>query len=170
MKRLLFVSLLVICCIIVSGMNGTDSFAADRVIKESDIPSVDAAKLKEIIGKEKGKRVVVINIFASWCPPCREEVPGIVNIRKMYPEKDLALYGISVDDISLSLVSFVNKSKINYPVMQVKDDIDAFLHATGVKAVPYLFIYNRKGKLLEQRVGYVGEEDLTKAIKEALAE
>lgn len=170
MKWLVYVPLLVIGSLALTGVAGMDSFAADKTpaktIKESDIPSVNATDLVKLINKEKGK-VVVVNIFASWCPPCREEVPGIVNIRKAFPEKDLALFGVSVDEIPRSLVNFVNNSKINYPVMLAKED---FVEKVGVTAVPHLLIYNKAGELVVNHKGFVGEEELTEGIKKTLAE
>lgn len=170
MKWLVYVPLLAICCFAVTGMTGADSFAADKApaktIKESDIPSVNAEDLLKLINKEKGK-VVAVNIFASWCPPCREEVPGIVSIRKAFSEKELALFGVSVDEVPRSLVNFLNNSKVNYPVMLAKDD---FVEKVGVSAVPHLLIYNKNGELVVNHKGFVGEEDLTQAIKKVLAE
>ena len=131
-----------------------------------DVPEIDAGGLLKRIAGEQGK-VVVVNVFASWCPPCREEIPGLIKVRKAFPEKDVVILGISVDKEPKALTNYMSELKITYPVMLAKGD---FIERVGVTAVPQLLIYNKKGELVVNHRGLVDEADLRKAIKEILAE
>lgn len=135
-------------------------------VKLKDIGSVDASGLLKMINQEKGK-VVVINIFASWCPPCKEEIPGLVKVRGDFSSKEVAMIGISVDKEPKALETFVNNEKINYPVFFAHDD---FIERVGVTAVPQLLIYNKAGELVVNHKGLVDVDDLTQALKEIAAE
>lgn len=132
--------------------------------KAADIPTVDAAGLFKRITAEKG-RVVVVNIFASWCPPCREEIPGLVNVRRYFSEKDVVLLGVSVDKEPKALVNYMNEMHMNYPVLLAKGD---FIQRIRVRAVPQLLIYNQKGELVFNHQGLMDEEDIKSSINEVL--
>lgn len=134
-------------------------------VKLKDIGSVDADGLLKMITKEKGK-VVVVNIFASWCPPCREEVPSLIKVRNDFPAKDVVLIGVSVDKEQKALVTFVNELKMNYPVVLATGD---FVEKVGVTAVPQLLIYNKTGELVVNHKGLVDADDLAQALKEIIA-
>ena len=137
------------------------------------IPSISANELIDVIGKEKGK-VVVINIFASWCAPCREEVPGLIEIRKAFPEKELAIIGISVDkptdgnskSVAKALITFADEMKFNYPVYV---SAPGFEEAVGVSAIPQLLVFDKTGQIVINHKGLVSQEDLTNAIKKIQA-
>lgn len=130
------------------------------------VPEIDAGGLLKRIADESGK-VVIVNVFASWCPPCREEIPGLIKIRRAFSEKDVVILGISVDREPKALANYMKELKITYPVMLAKGD---FVERVGVTAVPQLLIYNKKGELVVNHRGLVDEADLSKAIKEILAE
>ena len=135
-------------------------------VKLKDIGSVDANGLLKMINQEKGK-VVVINIFASWCPPCKEEIPGLVKVRGDFSSKEVTMIGISVDKEPKALETFVNNEEINYPVYFAQGD---FIERVGVTAVPQLLIYNKAGELVVNHKGLVDVDDLTQALKEIAAE
>ena len=151
------------CCIFCFGLvNG----ASAKVTDTDNIAGIDAGQLLQLIAKDKGK-VVVVNVFASWCPPCREEVPGLVNVRRAFDEKKLTIVGISVDKEPKALANFMNEFTVNYPVRLATGD---FVEKVGVTAVPQLLIYNKKGELVVNHRGLVDEADLKKAVTEILAE
>ncbi len=153
--------LLAACLVLGLAMAGGAFAAASKNVSE-----IDAGGLLKRINGEQGK-VVVVNVFASWCPPCREEIPGLINVRRAFPEKDLTIIGISVDKEPKALNSYMGEMKISYPVMLAKGD---FIERVGVTAVPQLLIYNKKGELVVNHRGLVDEADLRKAITEILAE
>ncbi len=155
-------------CLAVLAHHAPAASAADAYakVKPGDIPGMDAGALLKLIAAEKGK-VVIVNIFASWCPPCREEVPGLINVRKNFPAKDVVVLGVSADKEPKALANFMNEMKFNYPVKLAEGD---FVAKVGVTAVPQLLIYNKAGELVVNHKGLVDEQDLTKAVKEILAD
>ncbi|MDL2216760.1 TlpA family protein disulfide reductase [Desulfovibrio sp. OttesenSCG-928-M14] len=161
MRRLaaLFALLLMICLGAV-GAQGADQ------INPGDIASIDAGELLKQVSQEKGK-IFIVNVFASWCPPCRDEIPGLVNVRRAFTEGQVKLLGVSVDKEPKALAAYMKELHINYPVKLAKGD---FIQRVGVTAVPQLLIYNKQGELVINHRGLVDEADLKSAITEILAE
>jgi len=116
------------------------------------------------IDQHRGK-VVVLNFFATWCAPCQEEVPGLVNLRRRYPVDKLAILGISLDEDLSLLPAFVAKHKINYPVKQASMDV---LRMFNVRSLPHNVIYDVAGRLAANQPGLIAEEDLQAAIDRLL--
>jgi thiol-disulfide isomerase/thioredoxin len=140
------------------------ALAAESEISPEDIPTMDAGELLALVAEEKGK-VIVVNIFASWCPPCRDEIPVLVNLRREYPADSLLLVGVSVDREPKALANYMSEMRMNYPVYRAKGD---FMRRVGVKAVPQLLIYGKSGKLEVNHVGLADEGDLKTNLKEFL--
>lgn len=114
----------------------------------------------------KGK-VVILNFWATWCVPCREEIPGLVELQKQYGEKDLVVVGVSVDEGGRELVKrFVERLKIDYPV--VIADEKMMRDFGSVEAVPTTFIMNRKGDIAGKHIGFTDRATLEKEIKPLL--
>lgn len=124
--------------------------------KGAGYESFSYGDLQKLLAASKGK-VVVINFFATWCPPCREEVPGLVNIRKHYGEDALVLIGASLDEGDAELRSFAAKEKINYPVKKAGMDL---VSAAGVSGIPHMLIFDGKGEVAANEAGFVPEAAL----------
>ncbi len=114
-------------------------------------------QLKDLEGKSvkladfKGK-VVVLNFWATWCPPCRREIPDFVALQKQYADKGLVIIGVSLDEGGASVVKpFAKKMGINYPV--VMGDQKTIAAYGGVQVVPTTFIIDKTGKLAAQHEG-----------------
>jgi len=139
------------------------AFAADPApnfkLNTSDGKAVDLSKLK-------GK-VVVVNFWATWCGPCRSEIPGMMQVYDQYKSKGLEIVGISLDRDGWKVVNpYVQKTKINYPIV-IGDGavVEAY---GGIEAIPTTFIVDRKGNIAAKHVGMMMEEDFEKAVKAAL--
>jgi thiol-disulfide isomerase/thioredoxin len=133
---------------------------------QASFSRMDATDLSTMVASSKGT-VVAVNIFASWCPPCREEVPDLIRVRNHFPIKDFILIGVSVDKEPKALVTFLNSLKVNYPVALAGEE---FLSAMRVTAVPRLLLYDKTGELAFDHKGRVDEEDLTDAVERLLEE
>ncbi|MDL2315664.1 TlpA family protein disulfide reductase [Desulfovibrio sp. OttesenSCG-928-A18] len=142
---------------------GASTALAASKVNPKDIVAIDSGDLLAMVAKDKGK-IVVVNIFASWCPPCREEIPGLIKVFNGTSRDELALVGVSVDKEPKALATYMQDLHINYPVYLAKGD---FIQKVRVTAVPQLLIYNKKGDLVFNHRGLVDEEDLREAIRQA---
>jgi thiol-disulfide isomerase/thioredoxin len=98
----------------------------------------------------KGK-VVIVNFWATWCPPCRAEIPDLVALQEKYADR-LQIIGVSEDDAPLEEVRrFVAEHRINYPVVMTTREISALF--PGVRALPTTFVLDRESNLVQKHVG-----------------
>jgi peroxiredoxin len=97
----------------------------------------------------------VINFFATWCPPCRGEIPGFVEVYEKYKGQGFVMAGISVDtDTRDKLPAFVAEQKISYPVLLGGDGSTAKAYG-GVSAIPTTFFVGRDGAIRNVHVGFM---------------
>jgi thiol-disulfide isomerase/thioredoxin len=115
----------------------------------------------------KGK-VVVIDFWATWCGPCKLEIPGFVDLQSRYGAKGLQFIGISVDDKLEQLKPYVADYKMNYPVLQGlgHDDVqDAFGPIWGI---PTTIVIGRDGKICRKHQGMASKDAFEREIKSLL--
>lgn len=129
-----------------------------------DLPTLSVKQVQEQIAAAKGK-VVMLNFFASWCPPCREEIPGLNNLYKEFKDKGLIILGLSVDQTPSDLQKFLKTMPINYPVAFSSEDLARFY---SVSSIPHNAIYDKNGKLVGNQPGYIEEAELRKLITSLL--
>lgn len=129
-----------------------------------EIKTLKAPELLEILNQNKGK-VIFINFFASWCPPCEKEVPDLIDLRKEYSEKDLLIIGLSVDNSTKALKDFLKKTPVNYPVYRVGADIS---NAYKVTSIPRNVVYNPALKAVYNDVGLLSKRELKRIVSNAL--
>jgi cytochrome c biogenesis protein CcmG/thiol:disulfide interchange protein DsbE len=111
--------------------------------------------------------VVVVNFWATWCPPCREEIPGFVELQKEYGDAGLTIVGVSMDDGGFSTVRpFADKMNINYPL--VMDDGKVGRAYGPVRALPSTFVVGPDGMIQHVRSGYLPEAQLRAWVKPLL--
>jgi peroxiredoxin len=130
--------------------------APDFKVKASDGSVIELSKLK-------GK-VVVINYWATWCGPCKLEIPGFINVYNDYKSKGLEIVGVSVDESGWSVVKpFLAKANITYPVVLADKTLKS---AYGqIDAIPTTFFVNRKGMIVDHHVGYMSKEAFEEKVK-----
>jgi peroxiredoxin len=123
------------------------------------------ASLKDYKGK-----VVLIDFWATWCGPCRMEMPTLQKLHTAMESKGLVVLGVSIDRNPGALVPpFLKKMGITYP--NVADDAQSPTSARwGVTAIPSLFLIDRNGQIVRQWRGMTPEAELTKAIETVLAD
>jgi thiol-disulfide isomerase/thioredoxin len=96
-------------------------------------------------------KVVLINFWATWCPPCREEIPDLVALQQKYPEQ-LQIIGISQDSAPAEIVlRFAAARGMNYPTVMSTPEIEKLF--PGVYALPTTFLIDREGRLAKKHVG-----------------
>ena len=137
-------------------------------------PKPKAAKLdftlKDAAGKPvkladfKGK-VIVLNFWATWCVPCRAEIPTLVALQTKYGRQGLQVVGVSIDDPVEKMKPFVGKYKMNYPALTAFNN-EAILDAYGpMVVVPWTVIVKRDGNACVKHIGPVTKEAFEREIK-----
>lgn len=129
-----------------------------------EIPALDKAGLANLVRQNEGK-VIMLNFFATWCPPCRVELPELVKLRKAYPEKDFLLVGLSVDEDKEAVPPFVKMAGVNYPVYMAGRDItDEF----NITSVPHNTFYTKQGEVIISEPGMAATDVLEKVVNDLL--
>lgn len=109
----------------------------------------------------KGK-VVVLNIWASWCPPCREEAPILAALQKRIASRDATVIGVTWNDSVPDARKFAAQAKLGYP--QLRDVDGSFAKAFGTKGLPETFVIDRGGRIVALRRGTVDEKFLDRSL------
>jgi thiol-disulfide isomerase/thioredoxin len=110
----------------------------------------DEHNLPVKLAEYKGK-VVIVNFWATWCGPCKSEIPDFVKLYTQYKEKGLVIVGISIDDSPEQLQAFMREFHMNYPVVQMRPEVeDAWGPFYGY---PTSFIVARDGSICTKHIG-----------------
>lgn len=132
---------------------------------DATIKMIKISELKTVLESNKGK-VVILDLWATWCPPCRKEIPGFINLYNKYQGKGVEILGIAFDENGLEVVPpFIKKMGINYPVYLEGGDI---AQAYDLQAYPTTVIYGKDGKVANKHIGYVSEKEFDDEIGELL--
>ena len=119
------------------------------------------AEIQKAVEKHKGE-LVLLNIFASWCPPCVQEARTFAEFYKKYPpQKGVHLIGISLDDDKNELKKFISERNVKYPVYLAGQD---FVDFYEVQTIPTLILFDKEGNVAEYAIGIASIDELTKFI------
>jgi peroxiredoxin len=116
----------------------------------------------------KGK-VVLLNFWATWCGPCKVEIPWFIEFEKTYKDRGFAVLGISMDDDGWKAVRpFVAQRGMNYPVMVGNERVSRLFG--GIDSLPATFLIDRLGKIASMHLGLVSKRDYEAEIHKLIAE
>jgi thiol-disulfide isomerase/thioredoxin len=159
-----------LCALALAGCGGSGNGAPDRsatdISKDTgDRVAVELLKepttlpaftLTDLDGKTMSStdwtgKVVVVNFWATWCAPCRAEIPDLVALQDKYRDH-LVVVGISEDEGPIDTVrKFTAERKVNYPIVMTTPDIEKLF--PGIVALPTTFILDKDGKVVQKHVG-----------------
>jgi len=107
-------------------------------------------RLEDQLGK-----IVLVNFWATWCPPCREETPGLIRLANAYEARGLRVVGISMDEGEVTpVVRFTNQYRIPYPILL---PAQGFGLADRVDSLPTTFLVDQRGRIAKTYIGAVPE-------------
>ncbi len=117
----------------------------------------------------KGK-VILLNFWASWCTPCRLEIPGFVELQKKYGPSGLAIVGVSIDKVNMKTVKdFSKRYKINYTVLYAGPQAKKIIKKYGnFRGIPTTFLIDRQGRVIRSITGLMKKEFWESEIKKLL--
>ena len=141
-----------------------------QVNKEYLVDSIDQEKLEKLISDRDGKYLLV-NIWATWCIPCREEFPDLVKLSNNYKSK-LDIIAISVDykdEVNKKVIPFLSQMKVNFPTyisdFNKDEELIMYFSADWNGALPGTFIYDREGIQILKLEGKQSYESFSSIIK-----
>lgn len=162
------------------------SFDESAVAKTKEKPAFQeiSYKLKTTDGKEikfkstptgfdfedyKGKKAVLIDVFATWCPPCIEELPILKELREKYKDNFEIVSVLFEKDKPLNeVMDFINKYQIEYPVTVGEENFVIAKDLGNVQKIPEMFLFSKEGKFVNKFVGKTKKETLESFIKVAI--
>ena len=145
----------------VSDSQGEKDKAPDFTLQNVDGKNVS-------LSDYKGK-IVIVDFWATWCPPCRKGIPDLIDLQKHYKDK-VAVIGISVDreNTKDGVPAFVNKMGINYPVVYFNDKV--INDFGGIEAIPTTFIIDQQGNITKKMVGLYPKSEFEKELNNLIKE
>lgn len=153
MKQIIFILipifLLISCCGNPKPSSGVPNKATDFTLEQLGGSKVTLSELK-------GK-VVLVDFWATWCPPCRAAIPHLIQMYNTYKDSGLIVLGISLDQEKDKLPSFIKDNNITYPILYGNSQVAI---AYNVQSIPTLVIFDKKGKIIFREVGF-NEENVT---------
>jgi thiol-disulfide isomerase/thioredoxin len=164
-----------------SGQGNFVEAVSSTVYTIESVTKAASGKVPDFTWKEDGKtlsfseitkgKVVFLNFWGTWCPPCRAELPSIVEISKELDGKDFIIIGIPVSERAADPVShvanFASKNGINYRnIVDLKNELGSAFG--NIRAVPTTFIIDKKGNISETLVGGRSKNDFMTSIKRAM--
>ena len=147
--------------------NGAVISGIEEVLGYSEpFPEFELSTLegRTISSSQLDGKVAVINFWASWCAPCREEMPWLVEMTDVYDEAEFSVVGITEDpENTEAIAEFIVDIGVNYPIVMTDFEVES--KAGGVYGIPTTFILDRSGRVAYKHVGLGEEEELRSRIE-----
>ena len=143
-------------------------------VEAVDLAALWTAELPDLAGRRQGLaqwrgKVLVLNFWAPWCPPCRKEIPGFVRLHHEYGGRGLQFVGVALDEAG-KVRAYVDAEAIDYPILLGDASAAMLAQAAGNRlgGLPYTLVLDRQGKPVASLTGAVAEDRLEQLVKPLL--
>jgi thiol-disulfide isomerase/thioredoxin len=151
----------------VSACSQEKSSAPPQAAPDFAATSIDGrvVRLSEYLGQ-----VVLLDFWATWCPPCRAALPHLVEMQNAYRADGFVILGMNMDKDPQEVASFLERNTVNYPILPVEDDVRRAYG--GISTIPTAMLVDRQGRIRQTFLGYDRRiaQDMEKAIRALLSE
>ncbi len=176
-KKTLFVVLFIALAALLACL-GACRKDSDANAQKAGANAAPAFILKSVDGKDVSLsdyagKVIILDFWATWCPPCRREIPHFIELQKDYGNEGLQVIGISTDDDFAAVVpSFIADNDVNYPILQASEQTynayQQLINPDERGGIPFTFVIDTKGQIVARFVGYRDKNIFEEAIKPLL--
>lgn len=165
MRKKIFIlsSFLLLILLIYTGCSpSNNNKSANIYLEKTWIETIggDTIKLNNLTGK-----VVLIDFWATWCPPCRASIPFLVSMYNKYEKDGFMVIGVNVNERFEQMKGFLEQERVTYKVGYMNNDLNNLYNVTGI---PTFVIFDKKGNLIKTQVGY--DPSLDKEIDSIISE
>lgn len=152
----------------------TNSGATPNVKAEQDsqaperLPSFTVTDLsgQEISSATLKGKVALIDFWATWCPPCRKEIPHFNKLYAEHLNQGLIVIGLALDDKAAEVRTFMRQTPINYPVVLASTELQR--QFGGIEVYPTAFLIDREGRIIKKYLGYIYPDEFSQDVKALL--
>ena len=117
----------------------------------------------------KGQKAILIDVFATWCPPCIEELPILKEVKEKYKDKfEIVSVLFEKDKDKKEILEFISKNQINYPITLGEENFKLAKELGNVQKIPEMFLFSKDGKFIKKFIGKTSKEELEKYIQIAI--
>ena len=117
----------------------------------------------------KGKKAILIDVFATWCPPCIEEIPVLKEVREKYKDNfEIVSVLFEQDKPKAEILDFISKNNIPYPITVGEENFKLAKEFGDIRKVPEMFLFTKEGKFVKKFIGKIPKEELEQYIKIAI--
>ena len=136
--------------------------------QDNNIPAVKIDELKTIYSKPNDT-TYIINFFATWCPPCKAEIPNLIKLQEDY-KNDIIVLSVLLEEMKTNeeILAFIKEYKINYAVINGPEGFDLAKNLGGIKSIPTMYLINKESTIFQKYVGIVPNEMMEIDIKKVL--
>jgi len=147
-----------------SGPSFAPRLTQSSLAPDFSLESLDGKTMR--LSDLRGK-AVLLNFWATWCGPCKIEMPWFVELQNQYASQGLQILGVAMDDASKEDIGkFAKEMGVNYPILIGKESVgDQY---GGVPALPESFLISRDGKIVDKIIGLRGKAEIEDSVKKAL--
>ena len=144
--------------------------ASTKYSQPSQTQALSDARFNDLNGGEVSlktwqNKIIVLNFWATWCPPCREEMPELSKMQDQYKNQNLVIVGLSTEDLDTTK-NFISEHPVSYPVLAGDMQAMTFAESLGnnQSILPYTVLIDEKGQLVKAFFGRVNQTLLEKTI------